>query len=335
MLQDLAAISDVTVEREAGAAVIRWRPVDAQAAVDVASGTTPDPSTHEPAGTSAPGASSFSLVRTGPAPLYISLTPQGGGATVVAGERRLPFDGLTNFRDLGGYPAAGGATVRWGCVFRSDALYAMTESDRTRFDLLGISAVYDLRNDSERAERPNPLPSLQLTLAGRPADPGTRRSGATADDGEDLLRSVYLELLEFAAPVIGEVVSSMARGGLPAVIHCHAGKDRTGVVVAALLTALGVERAVILDDYELTSRYRLRAQQEGSFTRLVDSGLAPEAAAAVLGTPRWAMADALDFLDRDHGGIERYLVERAGVHESDIGALRDLLLDPAAPMPAR
>lgn len=174
-----AAISDVTVETEAGETVIRWRAVGAPVSVDVAFGTTPDHTTHQAAGASAPGESSFRLVRTGPAPRYVSLTPRPSGATVVAGERRLPFEGVTNFRDLGGYPAAGGATLRWGRVFRSDALYAMTERDRALFDLLGVRAVYDLRNDSERAERPNPLPSLQMTLAGRPAarDPAQRLDG--------------------------------------------------------------------------------------------------------------------------------------------------------------
>ena len=107
--------------------------------------------------------------------------------------------------------------------------------------------------------------------------------------------------------------------------HCHAGKDRTGVVAAVLLLALGVDRESILDDYELTGRYRLRSQQDPSYDRLIASGLAPEAAAAVLTTPRWAMQDALEVIDADYGGIDAWLVEAAGMTTEVVSALRDRL----------
>jgi protein-tyrosine phosphatase len=111
------------------------------------------------------------------------------------------------------------------------------------------------------------------------------------------------------------------------VFHCHAGKDRTGVVAALLLEALGVDREAVLDDYELTSRYRSRAQQDPTFRRLVEQfAMAPAAAAGVLNTPRWAMEEALDHLDREHGGIDQYLTGPAKMRPSDVEALRTRLL---------
>jgi hypothetical protein len=93
-----------------------------------------------------------------------------------------------------------------------------------------------------------------------------------------------------------------------------------------LLETLGVERESILDDYELTARYRLRAQQDQTFERLLKVGLAPEAAAGVLTAPRWAMAAALDYLDREYQTIERYLTGPAEMTLPDLQRLRDELV---------
>ena len=93
--------------------------------------------------------------------------------------------------------------------------------------------------------------------------------------------------------------------------HCHGGKDRTGVVAAVLLLALGVDRETVLDDYEATRRYRTIEDQQDSLANILASGVSPEAAASVLGTPRWAMAAAVDAVDDVYGG-DRGLPHRPG-----------------------
>ena len=97
------------------------------------------------------------------------------------------------------------------------------------------------------------------------------------------------------------------------VFHCHAGKDRTGLAAALLLAAVGVERKTILDDYELTTRYWQRAQQDETLERMINNGLPPEAAAGVLTAPRWVMESALDYLDRGYEDVERYLTGPAAM----------------------
>jgi protein-tyrosine phosphatase len=150
-------------------------------------------------------------------------------------------------------------------------------------------------------------------------------------DGEELLRGIYVNMLDHSGGVIGTMLGGLTvHSGVPAVFHCHAGKDRTGIVAALLLEALGVDRETVLDDYELTAEYRLREHQEDSFARLVKSGLVPEAAAGVLGAPRWAMADTLDRLDRQYGGIEPYLLGPAGLDTDTLDRLRHELVEPAA-----
>jgi protein-tyrosine phosphatase len=311
------------------AVAIRWEFQGEPVAVDVAIGNTADHLDHQHEATVPAGETSFRVARQRRVRQFVSVAPHSGGPAVVAAERRMPFEGVTNFRDLGGYRTRTGRRVRWGLVFRSDALHGMSEGDLALYNQLGLRAVYDLRHEVECVERPNPMPSRNLPLLARPADDDTPVTfdGLTGEDGERVLRGLYVGHIEHSATRIGALFSGLAEpNGLPAVFHCHAGKDRTGLAAAVLLEALGVERNTILDDYELTARYRLRAQQDQSFERLIQTGLAPEAAAGVLTAPRWAMASALEYLDTEHHGIERYLTGPAAMNGADLDRLSALLL---------
>lgn len=243
---------------------------------------------------------------------------------------RLPFEAATNFRDIGGYPAMRGGTVRRGVVYRSDGLQALTQADLTLYKSLGIATAFDLRRDSEAARMPNPVPTVRLCMM----ESVDRATGASRDrrlvtstrDGEEMMRDGYVAMARHSAAVIGRIVTEVAAGTRPVVFHCHGGKDRTGVTAAVLLDLLGVERDVVLDDYELTSTYRRFADQESSYNELVAQGMAREAAMAMLGTPRWAMAEALDVVD-GLGGARDYLTTFGGVSPADLDTFTDLMLD--------
>jgi protein-tyrosine phosphatase len=299
--------------------------------VDIAVGSSPDAVDHVHTLTVGPGLRAARLYGLGTGRHYVSVAPHGGGGGVVAGERRLPFDGVTNFRDLGGYPTTDGRRTRWGRVFRSDALHRFTPADRQRYQSLGLNAVYDLRGDVERERYPNPFPSVQLALLSRDASeaatPPERADRQDAGGGERMLREMYQGLLANAAAVFGRLLGALAEpAGLPAVFHCAGGKDRTGLTAALLLELLGVPRHLVLDDYELTSRYRLRQHQTESYENLLALGMGPEAAGAVLGTPRWAMAETLEELDTAYGGAEAYLAGSAGMSAAAVGRLQVLLV---------
>jgi protein-tyrosine phosphatase len=250
--------------------VVRWELEGEPVAVDVAMGTSANHAHHQLHATVPAGETSFRVPRISGGRQFVSVVSHGGGPSVVAAERRIPFEAVTNFRDLGGYRTRSGRRVRWGRVFRSDALHGMTEADLAMYHELGVVAVYDLRGDVEIAERPNPMPSRNLPLLTRPAGDETpvATDWTAATDGAQVLANIYTAHIDHAAARIGELFSALAeRDGLPAVLHCHAGKDRTGVVAALLLDALGVDREAVLDDYELTARYRIRAQQDETLKR--------------------------------------------------------------------
>ena len=240
------------------------------------------------------------------------------------GSRWVRFVGCLNFRDLGGYPTATGTTTRWGQVFRSDSLHHLADGDLEVFDALGVEAVYDLRRRGEVDQHPGPRHHIHLELPSRDlalTDPAMLR---TASDGERWLREDYFGMLEGGGPVFARLFAGIARADGPIVFHCWSGKDRAGTTATLLLTALGVDRDIVLDDYELTSRCRTGRHTPDVVDFFVGSGISRPAAEALLGTARQAMADALQHLDTVFGGADAYL-SAAGLAPDDLHALRHRL----------
>jgi protein-tyrosine phosphatase len=236
--------------------------------------------------------------------------------------RRVPFAGVLNFRDIGGYPVSGGGVTRRCVVYRSDSLHYLTGGDLAAFDALGVKTVYDLRRPGEIARFPGPRECVQLEIPSGDLATWPAASLQTRQDGEEWLAADYLSMLTGAAPAFGSLLARLADDrGLPAVVHCLGGKDRTGMAIALLLTALGVDRVTVLDDYELTSRCHAARVPEvvEAFTR---RGISRAAGEALMSTPRWAMAQALRELDQAHGGIRQYLLGAGGMSLQTLSALR-------------
>jgi protein-tyrosine phosphatase len=242
--------------------------------------------------------------------------------------QRSLLEGVSNFRDLGGYPTEHGGVVRTGLVYRSGALHAPTEHDREQLTRLGVRVAIDLRPAQEQAAEPTDVAFLRILHVPLMRGEGTSGSAAL-ESGEAYLRDRYAEIVLERALDMGTILRSLTHDdGLPAVIHCAAGKDRTGVVSAILLLALGVDEATVLDDYELTSEYTAASRVEELNEKLSGSGLPPAVIAGLLGTSRAALADAIARLHEEHGTIEDYLENAADVTPEDLAALRQRLIAP-------
>ncbi len=242
--------------------------------------------------------------------------------------RRVPFAGALNFRDIGGYPAGKAGQTRWGAVYRSDSLHFLTPEDLPAFDALGIKMIYDLRRTDERARFPGPRECVHLELPSRSAlDEAWSAALKTRLDGEQWLIADYVGMLDQAAAVFGDLFSRLADPGrLPAVIHCLGGKDRTGMTIALLLTALGVEREIVLDDYQLTNDCRGVAHVPEVIELFAGHGIAREAAEGMLSAPRHAMAKALETLNESYAGAESYLLGPGGMSPATLNVLKTALL---------
>jgi protein-tyrosine phosphatase len=244
-------------------------------------------------------------------------------------ERRLPFEGARNFRDLGGYPSSDGKRTRWRLVFRSGSLHNLTARDLDGFAGLGVRAVFDLRGDTERSLEPDPVPSVHLPVLDERADQdgaGLLRA-RSCEDAEAAMFRICWGMLERRAVVFGQLMAALAApANLPAVVHCAGGKDRTGIAAALLLGALGVDRATVLADYCLTGQVA-SAEAQSFMTALAAAGISAEAAAVILGAPPGPMARALEELDSRYGGTEAYLLGPAGVPREVLRRLRELLTE--------
>jgi protein-tyrosine phosphatase len=248
----------------------------------------------------------------------------------------LPLDGAVNARDLGGLPLAGGGATTRGALLRSDNLQGLTGRDVHRLvDELGVRLVVDLRTAVEvELEGQGPLMSdarvefrhrSLVPEAGERTDvevdalPWHGAPRQRTDDEPPAVRA-YLDYLSDRPDSIVSALRDIAHASGATIVHCAAGKDRTGVVCALALAVAGVTRAAIVDDYVATGD-----RIEPLTARLLAS---PTYAADLEGRPahanaprRETMERVLDVLDERHGGPLRWL-ERAGLRASDAAALR-------------
>jgi protein-tyrosine phosphatase len=173
---------------------------------------------------------------------------------------QIQLSGAANFRDIGGYRTADGQRIKRGVIFRSGELSGLTTSDQQQLEPLRIRYEIDLRTDKERAESPtrwggNPPAVISISV-GEPRNSNSAQSlaGSVADlkdhaQVQEFMQQTTARLATQGAPEIGEVIRRLAQGDEPALIHCTAGKDRTGVTVAVLMTLLGIPRDQVYLEY--------------------------------------------------------------------------------------
>lgn len=176
--------------------------------------------------------------------------------------RRVDFEGSFNFRDLGGWRTGDGRAVRWGRLFRADSVHLLTAADVERaVEELGIRTMVDLRSDAEIAAGGEgalaPLVDdrqhLPVTAYGVAAIDAPRPAPGTADRSPTRMFELYVAMLAVSGPAIARAVERFASAdALPGVFFCAAGKDRTGVLAAVVLGAVGVRDEDIIEDYALT-----------------------------------------------------------------------------------
>ena len=243
--------------------------------------------------------------------------------------RSLPFTGASNFRDLGGYTAHGGRTVRWRQLFRSDHLAALTPQDQALLAQLGITRAVDFRGQAESAAHAYALPGvayhplvIEPTVVQRALALQKAGHQLTAQDAVALMQETYRGFVHDNAPRFAELFRLLLASDAPLVFHCTAGKDRTGFAAALILLALGVPRDVVMQDYLLTNALYQRPPGLGSH--------APEDVLRVL----WRVQEeflnaALHSVDQDFGGVPTYLVEVLGVDATAQKALAQRYLQAA------
>jgi protein-tyrosine phosphatase len=237
-------------------------------------------------------------------------------------QRDLVWEGCVNVRDLGGHPTGNGAVTRFGAVVRADSIRKLSDAGWRDLVEHGVTTIVDLRMDEElEADPPAQLPVdvVHMNLFGdAPPDYGEQLDGLTsvAASPSEATRIVYLDFLErFAAkfPPVFRAIGDAPYGAV--LVHCQGGKDRTGLVVALLLSLAGVPRDEVVEDYAISERnlaerqaqWEAEAESEEDLARRRQIGLCPPE----------AMRGVLDELERRYGGVREYLLA-AGATEDEL-----------------
>ncbi|WP_317933508.1 tyrosine-protein phosphatase [Halioxenophilus sp. WMMB6] len=181
--------------------------------------------------------------------------------------RKLPLQGAENFRDVGGYATADGGRVKWGVIYRSDALSELTSDDQRYLQRLQLKSVVDFRSPEEVADAPDqlgdklaplwrPMPITVREANTKLISESLRSGNATREQMQQFLITANENFVTDFTPLYSDWLHSLLNdNNLPTVFHCTAGKDRTGFAAAILLRTLGVDAETVMQDYLATNLY--------------------------------------------------------------------------------
>ena len=237
------------------------------------------------------------------------------------------LQGASNFRDVGGYPTAGGQRVKRGHVFRSDHLAGLSEADVARLKLLGVGHSLDFRGTAECKTTPYAIEgiervalSIEPTVIARMQALVAQGVAPTTEETVDLMRETYRDFVNRNADTYSRFMKHLLEQPTPQVFHCTAGKDRTGFAAALLLSALGVERTTIEHAYLLTNQlYKRDARLEGQGH--------PHVMKVLWQVQPEFLNAAFDAVDTQHGGMQNYLHGAIGLSPQELAELRRMLLE--------
>ncbi len=257
-------------------------------------------------------------------------------AAKVPHQRLLPLQGGRNFRDLGGYRTKDGRQVKWGLLFRSGAMSGLTPADFSYLNTLGIRSVCDFRDTRERKAEPVMWPAGSApTVFADDYDMNSngmiaamRNIGSlTPEQARQTMAATYPQLLVTFNSQYRRMFAQLLAGNAPLAFNCSAGKDRTGVAAALLLTALGVPRETVIQDYLLTNRYLDSDKMLKSGKVTGDWAKVPAPVLRMfMNADRSYIDAALKVLDQHRGGADGYLRDELNLSHADIVKLRRMYL---------
>jgi protein-tyrosine phosphatase len=243
-----------------------------------------------------------------------------GGVHLDDPRRRIELPGVLNLRDVGGYPVRAGGSVRWRTLLRSDSPHGLDAGGVAALAGLGIKTVVDLRSRAEADIAPSPV-------AGRVTHvPLIEDLHALQELPAPDLAGVYQYVTDERGTAIAAAISELAGGdAFPALVHCTAGKDRTGVVIALVLAVLGVPDEVIAADYALSALYLDPSQTPVVGQLRASTGLGDELTTALLASPPELILRVLDRVTAMAGSAEGYL-RAHGLSGEALASLRSALI---------
>lgn len=269
------------------------------------------------------------------APLLADTPHSHAGHEATMQDRFILIEGGRNFRDIGGYRTADGRIVKSGVMYRSGSLGSLTPAGQATLASLHIASVIDLRSTDERSHD-----TFDVRSAIGPGywarDYGisrgdmesffSDRSKRTADAMRAMMAGAYKSLPREQAPSYRALFAGLQKAEGPLVLNCTAGKDRTGIGAALVLTALGVPYEAVRQDFLLSNGApgmdTLQANLSAPLAKL-----SPDAAAPIVGVDGSYLDTAFAQLRQDYGSVENYMEKELGVGPREIAVLKARMLE--------
>jgi protein-tyrosine phosphatase len=256
--------------------------------------------------------------------------------------RLLNFEGIANFRDLGGYPSDTGKQVKWGTLYRAGTFAHSSDNDLHNLEKLQLLSLIDFRSSQEKEEEPNRLPDpTGFTVVEIPTlDDGNKalvgeimeRIDSGNFDGFDPNLAMMNANRQFATeftPQFRQFIHTVLEAdGAPIVWHCSAGKDRTGFAAAILLRILGTPQDIVMQDYMASREHALDARKSQLLMLRVFKGQeAADKLSIMMGVEEAWLNAAFERIDDQWGSFDNYLSQGLQLSHADIQRLRDNLLE--------
>lgn len=263
---------------------------------------------------------------------------KSNGESVTVAERLLTLKGATNFRDLGGYKTKDGRTVKWGYLYRSDALADLTNEDIQYISNSGIKTVVDFRTDSEVNQKPDPVTpginNVRLPLGDSSGDMSAfyeiLKTGDLSPLGEpgEILIETNKTFVE--DPAFREFVQkAMDENNLDLLLHCTSGKDRTGFGSALLLLILGVPEKTVMEDYLLSNEYLKIANEQTiqALKPVFKTEKDEEIFRALMEVRKEYLQASFDEIKKEYGSFDQYFEKFLGVDKKEQKEFQKMLLE--------
>jgi protein-tyrosine phosphatase len=272
--------------------------------------------------------------------MQVNLEKKIAGGVNLHKDRRLPFSGAKNFRDLGGYKTADGKLIRWGALYRSDGLHNLTDDDLGYLSTLSLDRIIDFRAEQESQREPDRLPagtgiypvaipildsSTKIWIHSREE---TIENLKNVDPAQSMIKT-YVELAARFIPEMRQFMSELLNSnGRPLLFHCTAGKDRTGFAAAITLRILGVPHVTVMEDYLLTNQYFFSSYKWSLvLMRLLKGKRFVEKVKGFMAAHPSYLLAAFETIDREHGSFENYVRDGLGLGDREVEHLKALYLE--------
>lgn len=275
----------------------------------------------------------LTVITNNPKERYYYLMVFNNQYRVKVAARNINMPGVQNFRDLGGYKAAAGKNIRWGMLYRSGEINHLQECSFKKLEHLGVKTIIDLRSNQELANV-SPLQKgfnvVHIPIATGSMDgilKDLQQKKIKGDTISRIIKKLYKELTIRYQPEYKKIFEVLLnKENYPIVFHCSEGKGRTDVIAALILTALGVNPDIIMEDYHLSNNYLSipKAVSKYAYKQPVQS---QEAITTLFSTQDEFLNAAKEEIEKNYGDVDTYLKKGLGLNKEKRALLRDILLE--------